>query len=47
MLVTAGICHPLGQLDMAEWVADHPDATWREIQKEKVRLIKKYELNRI
>lgn len=47
MLVTAGICHPLGQLDMAEWVADHPDATEREIQKEKVRLTEKYELNRI
>lgn len=47
MLVTAGICHPLGQLDMAEWVVHNPDATWQEMISEGNCLIKKYELNRI
>ena len=44
LLVTAGIDHPMAILDMAEWVADHPKATWSEIMKEKTRLIRKYML---
>lgn len=44
ILVTAGIDHPMAILDMAEWVADHPKATWSEIMKEKTRLIRKYML---
>lgn len=42
VLVAAGIEHPMAILDMAEWVADHPKATWQELMKEKVRLIEKY-----
>ena len=45
VLITAGISHPLGILDMAEWVAYHPKATWQELMKEKVRLIEKYLIN--
>ena len=44
ILVAAGIDHPMAILDMAEWVADHPKATWSEIMKEKTRLIRKYML---
>ena len=42
LLVMAGISHPMAALDMADWVADHPEATWQELMKEKTRLIKKY-----
>ena len=45
VLITAGISHPMGILDMADYVADHPTATWQELMKEKVRLIKKYLIN--
>ena len=42
ILVAAGIEHPMAILDMAEWVVDHPKATWQEMMKEKTRLIEKY-----
>ena len=42
ILVAAGISHPMAILDMADWVVDHPKATWQELMKEKVRLIEKY-----
>ena len=41
-LVAAGIEHPMAILDMAEWVVDHPKATWQEMMKEKTHLIEKY-----
>ena len=42
LLVTAGISHPMAILDMADWLADHPNATLQKTMKEKVRLIEKY-----
>ena len=42
ILVAAGIEHPMAILDMAEWVVDHPKATWQEMMKEKTLLIEKY-----
>ena len=42
ILITAGISHPMGILDMAEYVADHPNATWKDLMQEKTRLIYEY-----
>ena len=44
ILVSAGLEHPEAILDMADWVADNPKASWSEMMKEKVRLIEQYEL---
>ena len=44
VMVMAGISHPMAILDMADWVADHPEATRQELMEEKVRLIKKYQM---
>jgi hypothetical protein len=44
VLVMAGIEHPMAILDMADWVADHPKATWQEMMGEETRLIKQYQL---
>ena len=45
IMIAAGISHPMAALDMADWVADHPEATWQELMHEKVRLIEKYLIN--
>jgi hypothetical protein len=45
ILIAAGIEHPMAILDMADWVVDHPKATWQEIMREKTRLIEKYLIN--
>lgn len=44
IMVMAGVSDPMGQLDLAEWVADHPEATVQEMIAEGNRLIVKYEL---
>ena len=44
MLVTAGLSHPMGQLDMADWVADNPMASLQEMVKMSVRLMRKYQM---
>ena len=43
VLVAAGVSDPMAILDLAEWLALHRKATWQEMMKEKVRLIKKYQ----
>ena len=45
IMIAAGIEHPMAILDMADWVVDHPKATWQELMHEKVRLIEKYLIN--
>ena len=45
ILIAAGLEHPMAILDMADYVADHPNVTWHELMKEKTRLIKKYLIN--
>ena len=44
ILVSAGVCHPMAILDLAEWLALHRKATWKEIMKEKVLLMEKYQV---
>ena len=43
VMVMAGIEHPMAILDMADWVADHPDATKQELIAQGNRLIKQYQ----
>ena len=45
MALVATLSHPLAILDMAEWVLNHPGAAMQEMIKEKIRLIKQYELD--
>lgn len=45
ILVIAGLDHPLALQEMADWVVDHPKATWQELMTEVGRLIKKYMIN--
>lgn len=47
ILVAAGLEHPLSMLDMADWVVDHPQATWQELMAKKGALIKKYMIGRM
>ena len=42
ILIAAGIEHPMAILDMADWVVDHPKATWQELMHEKTHLIEQY-----
>lgn len=42
VLVMAGVSHPEAQLDLAEWVAEHPQATKQDMIAEGNRLIKQY-----
>ena len=44
VLIMAGIEHPMAILDMAEYVADHPNATKQELITKGNLLIKKYML---
>lgn len=44
--VMAGISHPMAILDMADWVADNPNATKQEMIAEGNRLIRQYHLSK-
>ena len=44
LLVTAGICHPMAILDMADGVVKYPKATKQEMFAEGNRLIRRYQL---
>ena len=44
VLVMAGISHPMAILDMAEWVADHPEATLEDLMEIGTVLVEQYQM---
>ena len=44
LLVMAGISHPMAILDMAEWVAEHPEATLEDLMEIGTTLVEQYQV---
>ena len=44
VLIMAGISDPMAILDMAEWIADHPEATLEDLMEIGTTLVEQYQL---